>query len=143
MRISDWSSDVCSSDLAVSPQQSPSPRGLAPAPPAEPRGIPPASQKARTPVTDLNIIDQFMAAFIAYIDSGFGLLGGDVSFLSRTLIAIDVTLAALFWAMGGEDNVLGRLIRKVRYVGAFAFILTSFSPPAATHRNRDGYGTSV
>src|SRR3546814_2997324 len=108
MRISDWSSDVCSSDLAVSPQQSPSPRGLAPAPPAEPRGIPPASQKARTPVTDLNIIDQFMAAFIAYIDSGFGLLGGDVSFLSRTLIAIDVTLAALFWAMGGEDNVLGR-----------------------------------
>src|SRR3546814_13191195 len=68
-----------------------------------------------------------MAAFIAYIDSGFGLLGGDVSFLSRTLIAIDVTLAALFWAMGGEDNVLGRLIRKVPYVGAFAFILNSFS----------------
>src|SRR3546814_18718412 len=68
-----------------------------------------------------------MAAFIAYIDSGFGLLGGDVSFLSRTLIAIDVTLAALFWAMGGEDNVLGRLIRKVLYVGAFAFILNSFS----------------
>ncbi len=78
-------------------------------------------------MTDLNIIDQFMAAFIAYIDSGFGLLGGDVSFLSRTLIAIDVTLAALFWAMGGEDNVLGRLIRKVLYVGAFAFILNSFS----------------
>ncbi|PZU07103.1 P-type conjugative transfer protein TrbL [Sphingomonas sp.] len=78
-------------------------------------------------MTDLNIIDQFMAAFIAYIDSGFGLLGGDVSFLSRTLIAIDVTLAALFWALGGEDNVLGRLIRKVLYIGAFAFILNSFS----------------
>src|SRR3546814_1855950 len=29
--------------------------------------------------------------------------------------------------MGGEDNVLGRLIRKVLYVGAFAFILNSFS----------------
>lgn len=78
-------------------------------------------------MTDLNIIDQFMAAFIAYIDSGFGLLGGDVSFLSRTLIAIDVTLAALFWALGGEDNVLGRLIRKVLYIGAFAYILNSFS----------------
>lgn len=29
--------------------------------------------------------------------------------------------------MGGEDNVLGRLVRKVLYVGAFAFILNSFS----------------
>ena len=35
---------------------------------------------------DLNIIDQFMAAFIAYIDSGFGLLGGDVGFLTTILI---------------------------------------------------------
>ncbi|MET3473235.1 type IV secretion system protein TrbL [Novosphingobium sp. 1529] len=76
---------------------------------------------------DLNIIDQFMAAFIRYIDSGFGLLGGDVSFLTRTLIALDVTLAGLFWALGGEDNVLGRLIRKILYIGAFAFIINSFS----------------
>ncbi|MDO6416259.1 P-type conjugative transfer protein TrbL [Sphingomonas sp. BIUV-7] len=78
-------------------------------------------------MNDLSIIDQFMAAFITYIDSGFGLLRGDVSFLSRTLIALDITLAGLFWAMGGEDNVLGRLIRKVLYVGAFAFIINSFS----------------
>jgi len=78
-------------------------------------------------VNDLNVIDQFMQAFITYIDSGFGLLGGDVSFLSRTLIALDITLAGLFWALGGEDNVLGRLIRKILYVGAFAFILNSFS----------------
>jgi type IV secretion system protein TrbL len=78
-------------------------------------------------VNDLSVIDQFMAAFIRYIDSGFGLLGGDVSFLSRTLIALDITLAGLFWALGGEDNVLGRLIRKILYIGAFAFILNSFS----------------
>ncbi len=78
-------------------------------------------------MNDLNVIDSFMQAFITYIDSGFGLLGGDVSFLSRTLIALDITLAGLFWALGGEDNVLGRLIRKILYVGAFAFILNSFS----------------
>jgi type IV secretion system protein TrbL len=78
-------------------------------------------------VNDINIIDQFMQAFIRYIDSGFGLLGGDVNFLSRTLIALDITLAGLFWALGGEENVLGRLIRKILYVGAFAFILNSFS----------------
>lgn len=78
-------------------------------------------------MNDLNVIDQFMQAFIRYIDSGFGLLGGDVNFLSRTLIALDITLAGLFWALGGEDNVLGRLIRKILYIGAFAFILNSFS----------------
>jgi len=78
-------------------------------------------------VNDLNIIDRFMQAFIRYIDSGFGLLGGDVRFLTATLIGIDITLAGLFWAMGGEDNVLGRLLRKILYVGAFAFILNSFS----------------
>ena len=78
-------------------------------------------------MNDLNVIDRFMQAFITYIDSGFGLLGGDVRFLTSTLIGIDITLAGLFWAMGGEDNVLGRLLRKILYVGAFAFILNSFS----------------
>ena len=78
-------------------------------------------------MNDLSVIDQFLADFIRYIDSGFGLLGGDVSFLSRTLIALDITLAGLFWALGGEDNVLGKLIRKILYIGAFAFILNSFS----------------
>jgi len=78
-------------------------------------------------VTDLNVIDQFMTAFIRYIDSGFGLLGGDVGFLTATLIGIDITLAGLFWAMGGEDNVIGRFLRKILYIGAFAFILNSFS----------------
>jgi type IV secretion system protein TrbL len=78
-------------------------------------------------MNDLSIIDQFLQAFITYIDSGFGLLGGDVGFLTRTLIALDITLAGLFWALGGEDNVLARLIRKVLYIGAFAYILNSFS----------------
>lgn len=76
---------------------------------------------------DLNIIDQFMEAFIAYIDSGFGLLGGDVAFLTTILIGIDITLAGLFWAMGGEDDVIGRFLKKILYIGAFALILNSFS----------------
>src|SRR3546814_3993887 len=63
MRISDWSSDVCSSDL----------------------------------------------------------------FLTTILIAIDITLAGLFWAMDGESNIFGRLIKKILYVGVFALILNNFS----------------
>ncbi|WP_129794004.1 P-type conjugative transfer protein TrbL [Sphingosinicella sp. CPCC 101087] len=75
---------------------------------------------------DLNVIDRFMAAFIQYIDSGFGLLGGDVAFLTSVLVGIDITLAGLFWAMGGEDDVIGRFLKKILYVGAFALILGSF-----------------
>lgn len=76
---------------------------------------------------DIGIIDQFLNVYARYIDSGFGLLGGEVAFLSATLIVIDVTLAGLFWAMGGADDVIARLIKKVLYVGAFAFILGNFS----------------
>jgi len=76
---------------------------------------------------DLNVIDRFMAAFIQYIDSGFGLLGGDVAFLTTVLVGIDITLAGLFWAMGGEDDIIGRFLKKILYVGAFALILGNFS----------------
>ena len=44
-------------------------------------------------MNDLGIIDRFMDTFSRYIDSGFGLLSGDVAFLSTTLIGIDITLA--------------------------------------------------
>ena len=78
-------------------------------------------------MNDLNVIDRFLQTFIRYIDSGFGLLGGDVAFLTTTLIGIDITLAGLFWAMGGDQDVIGRFLRKILYVGAFAFILNRFS----------------
>jgi len=78
-------------------------------------------------MNDLSIIDQFTTVFSSYIDSGFGLLNGNVANLSAILIGIDITLAGLLWAMGGEDEVILRLIRKVLYVGAFAFIITNFN----------------
>lgn len=76
---------------------------------------------------DLGVIDRFMAAFIQYIESGFGLLSGDVAFLTTVLVGIDITLAGLFWALGGEDDVVARLLKKILYVGAFALILGNFS----------------
>jgi type IV secretion system protein TrbL len=77
-------------------------------------------------VGNLDVVDQFMQTFIHYIDSGFGLLSGDVSWLATTLIVIDITLAGLFWAMDGEAHVLFRLIKKVLYVGVFALIINNF-----------------
>ena len=68
---------------------------------------------------DLNIIDRFTDVFSRYIDSGFGLLAGDVAFLTTVLVSIDIVLAGLFWAMYGEDSVPAQLIRKVLYIGFF------------------------
>ncbi len=76
---------------------------------------------------DINVIDRFTATFVQYIESGFGLLTGEVAFLTTILVAIDITLAGLFWAFAEDHNVIGRLIRKVLYVGAFALILNNFS----------------
>jgi type IV secretion system protein TrbL len=75
---------------------------------------------------DLSVIDHFLDVFSRYIDSGFGLLGGEVAFLTSALVAIDITLAGLFWALGNDD-VIARLVKKVLYVGAFAFILGNFN----------------
>jgi len=81
-------------------------------------------------MNDVSVIDRFLDTFSRYIDSGFGLLGGEVAFLTATLVAIDMTLAGLFWAMSHAavqgDEVMARLIRKVLYVGAFAYILGNF-----------------
>lgn len=78
-------------------------------------------------MNDINVIDKFTETFVQYIESGFGLLTGEVAFLTTILIAIDITLAGLFWAFAEDHNVIGRLIRKVLYVGAFALILNNFS----------------
>jgi len=77
-------------------------------------------------MADLSVIDKFTDTFSRYIDSGFGLLGGEVAFLSSTLIAIDITLAGLAWSLEGNDNVVPALVRKVMYVGAFAFMIVNF-----------------
>ena len=75
----------------------------------------------------VGVIDQFLNVFTTYIDSGFGLLGGDVGFLSQTLIALDITLAGLFWALAGEEDVIARLIKKTLYIGFFAFLIGNFN----------------
>jgi type IV secretion system protein TrbL len=77
-------------------------------------------------MNDLAIIDRFLETFSRYIDSGFGLLQGEVAFLTATLVVIDMTLAGLFWAMGSDD-VIGRLLKKTLYVGAFAYLITNFN----------------
>ncbi|MCP4385822.1 MAG: P-type conjugative transfer protein TrbL [Hyphomicrobiales bacterium] len=75
---------------------------------------------------DLNVIDRFTETFVTYIESGFGLLSGDVAFLVSILVALDIVLAGLFWALIGEDNIAAQLIKKILYVGFFALLLNNF-----------------
>jgi type IV secretion system protein TrbL len=82
-------------------------------------------------MNDTGVIDTFLGTFTSYIDSGFGLLGGEVAFLSTTLIAIDLTLAGLFWAWGADEDVMQRLVKKVLFIGTFAFIIGNFGTLAA------------
>ena len=82
-------------------------------------------------MNDVSVIDRFLNVFSTYIDSGFGLLHGEVAFLTATLVAIDMTLAGLYWALsnatGQGEDVMAKLLRKVLYVGAFAYIIGNFN----------------
>jgi type IV secretion system protein TrbL len=73
------------------------------------------------------VIDRFLEVFTSYIDSGFGLLGGEVAFIASTLIVIDVTLAALFWAWGADEDIIARLVKKTIFVGIFAYLIGNWN----------------
>ena len=73
------------------------------------------------------VIDRFLETFTRYIDSGFGLLGNEVAFLATTLAAIDVTLAALFWAWGTDEDIIARLVKKTLFVGVFAYLIGNWN----------------
>lgn len=78
-------------------------------------------------MNNTGVIDHFLDVFTRYIDSGFGLLGGEVRYLSATLIAIDITLAGLFWAMAADEDIIARLVKKTLYIGFFAFLIGNFN----------------
>ncbi|CAH1655621.1 Conjugative transfer protein TrbL [Hyphomicrobiales bacterium] len=73
------------------------------------------------------VIDSFLGVFTSYIDSGFGLLGGEVAFIATTLIVIDVTLAALFWSWGADDDIIARSVKKTLFVGVFAYLIGNWN----------------
>ena len=73
------------------------------------------------------VVDRFLDTFARYIDSGFGLIHGDVAFLASSLIVLDVTLAFLFWTWGEGDDIVARLVRKTLQVGFFAFLISNWN----------------
>ncbi len=73
------------------------------------------------------VIDRFLEVFTRYIDSGFGLLNGEVAFLATTLAAIDITLAAIFWSWTADEDIIARLAKKTLFVGVFAYLIGNWN----------------
>jgi type IV secretion system protein TrbL len=78
------------------------------------------------------VIDRFLEVFTRYIDSGFGLLSGEVAFLATTLAAIDITLAAIFWSWAADEDIIARLAKKTLFVGVFAYLIGNWNNLART-----------
>lgn len=78
-------------------------------------------------MNNTGVIDHFLDVFTRYIDSGFGLLQPEIAWLATTLIAVDVTLAALFWTWGEGEDIVARLVKKTLFVGVFAYLIGNWN----------------
>ena len=82
------------------------------------------------------VIDRFLEVFTRYIDSGFGLLGGEVAFLATTLAAIDITLAAIFWSWAADEDIIARLAQQSPENVTLIDDLAWFNNAVAAHKDR-------
>ncbi|MFT8422930.1 MAG: P-type conjugative transfer protein TrbL [Gluconacetobacter sp.] len=75
---------------------------------------------------DVGVIDTFLNTFTTTIDTGFGLVKGNVISLAGTLSVLDIALAGLFWAWAADEDIIQRLVKKTLYIGFFAFVINDF-----------------
>ncbi len=80
-------------------------------------------------------IDDFLERFRTTIDSGFGLIQGDVQGVLALLVVLSLSLSALFWALDDDRNVPAALIRKILLFGFFSWLILSWRPLSLTVAN--------
>jgi len=71
-------------------------------------------------------LDVFLNNFRSQVDSGFGLISGDVQTVLATLVVISIAITAILWAIDENQNVLASLVRKVLLVGFFAWLVSQW-----------------
>ncbi|NHN89444.1 P-type conjugative transfer protein TrbL [Acetobacter conturbans] len=81
---------------------------------------------------DVGVIDTFLNTFTSTIDSGFGLVKGNVISLAGTLSVLDIVLAGLFWAWAADEDIIQRLVKKTLYIGFFSFLINNFDSLSKT-----------
>ncbi|OOW69914.1 conjugal transfer protein TrbL [Xanthomonas axonopodis pv. melhusii] len=75
--------------------------------------------------TTTGFLTALLNNFVNVFSNGFGILTPRASAILGTLAAIEVALAALFWALRGEDFT-APFLRKLLRIGFFAFLVASW-----------------
>jgi type IV secretion system protein TrbL len=75
---------------------------------------------------DSSALDDFLNSFRTQVDSGFGLISGDVQIVFGCLVLISVGLTAVMWIIDESATVTAAFIRKVLAVGFFSWLITSW-----------------
>jgi type IV secretion system protein TrbL len=71
-------------------------------------------------------LDLFLNNFRSQVDSGFGLISGDVQKVLATLVVISIVTTAILWAIDENQNVLASLVRKVLLIGFFVWLVAQW-----------------
>lgn len=72
-----------------------------------------------------DLINNVANQYINAINSGFGLIRGDVAYLLNVLIILSVLWSALLWALS-DDHVLVQFARKIVFIGVFVWIIQNW-----------------
>jgi type IV secretion system protein TrbL len=81
---------------------------------------------------DSAALDDFLNTFRTQVDTGFGLISGDVGGVFGLLVVISVAMTALLWAIDETQNVTAAFIRKILIVGFFAWLISSWHSLSVT-----------
>jgi type IV secretory pathway TrbL component len=72
-----------------------------------------------------DLINDVANQYINAINSGFGLIKGDVTWLLNVLIILSIMWSAALWAMS-DDHIIVQFARKIVYIGLFAWIIQNW-----------------
>lgn len=75
--------------------------------------------------TDTGFLTQLLTTFTTIFATGFGVLTPRAQAVLGTLAAIEIAIAALFWAVRGEDFT-APFLRKLLRIGFFVFLVASW-----------------
>jgi type IV secretion system protein TrbL len=72
-----------------------------------------------------DLINNVANQYINAINSGFGLIKGDVTWILNVLIILSIMWSAALWAVS-DDHVIVHFARKIVYIGLFAWIVQNW-----------------
>lgn len=73
-----------------------------------------------------DVLGRFLDAYSSAINSGFGLIGGDVRATLSILIAIAIAVTAIFWVLDETSNIIAPLFRQIMKIGIFVWIVNDW-----------------